>query len=91
MWGNVWEWLATSDWNGMMKIKGGAFDEERSQCRTEERGNARAPLQGYHNVGFRISLLQGECGREMMWSCGDAVANRLAAIGYKLEDALTRV
>ena len=54
MWGNVWEWLATSDGNGMMKIKGGAFDEERSQCRTEERGNARNPLQGYPNVGFRI-------------------------------------
>ena len=42
------------DGNGMMKIKGGAFDEERSQCRTEERGNARDPSQGYHNVGFRI-------------------------------------
>ena len=54
MWGNVWEWLATSDGNGMMKIKGGAFDEDRSQCRTEERGNARDPSQGYHNVGFRI-------------------------------------
>ena len=54
MWGNVWEWLATSDGNGMMKIKGGAFDEDRSQCRTEERGNARTPSQGYPNVGFRI-------------------------------------
>ena len=54
MWGNVWEWLATSDGNGMMKIKGGAFDEDRSQCRTEERGNARDPSQGYYNVGFRI-------------------------------------
>lgn len=54
MWGNVWEWLATSDGNGMMKIKGGAFDEDRSQCRTEERGNARDPSQGYYNIGFRI-------------------------------------
>ena len=54
MWGNVWEWLATPDGNGMMKIKGGAFDEDRSQCRTEERGNARAPSYGYPNVGFRI-------------------------------------
>jgi len=60
MWGNVWEWLDTdyvattpssSPWK---KIKGGAFDEPRSQCRTEERGNGRDPSQGYPNVGFRI-------------------------------------
>ena len=37
-----------------MKIKGGAWDEPRSQCRTEERGNARNPSQGYPNVGFRL-------------------------------------
>ena len=54
MWGNAWEWLATPDANGLMKIKGGAWDEPRSQCRTEERGNARDPSQGYPNVGFRI-------------------------------------
>ena len=49
MWGNAWEWLATPHTNGQMKIKGGAFDEDRSQCRTEERGNGRDP-----NVGFRL-------------------------------------
>ena len=54
MWGNAWEWLATPHTNGQMKIKGGAFDEERSQCRTEERGNGRDPTQGYPNVGFRL-------------------------------------
>ena len=54
MWGNVWEWLATPHMDGQMKIKGGAFDEPRSQCRTEERGNGRDPSQCYHNVGFRI-------------------------------------
>ena len=54
MWGNVWEGLATPHENGQMKIKGGAFDEPRSQCRTEERGNGRDPSQGYSNVGFRI-------------------------------------
>ena len=54
MWGNVWEWLATPHENGQMKIKGGAFDEPRSQCRTEERGNGRDPMQGYSNVGFRL-------------------------------------
>ena len=54
MWGNVWEWLATQHTDGQMKIKGGAFDEPRSQCRTEERGNGRDPTLGYNNVGFRI-------------------------------------
>ena len=54
MWGNAWEWLATPHVDGQMKIKGGAFDEERSQCRTEERGNGRDPTQGYPNVGFRL-------------------------------------
>ena len=54
MWGNVWEWLATPHTDGQMKIKGGAFDEPRSQCRTEERGNGRDPTQGYSNVGFRL-------------------------------------
>ena len=54
MWGNVWEWLATPHTDGQMKVKGGAFDEPRSQCRTEERGNGRDPSQGYPNVGFRL-------------------------------------
>ena len=54
MWGNAWEWLATPHVDGQMKIKGGAFDEDRSQCRTEERGNGRDPTQGYPNVGFRL-------------------------------------
>ena len=54
MWGNAWEWLATPHTNGQMKIKGGAFDEDRSQCRTEERGNGRNPNFGYPNVGFRL-------------------------------------
>lgn len=55
MWGNAWEWLATPGGDeGTMKIKGGAFDEDRSQCRTEERGNWRDAANGYPNVGFRI-------------------------------------
>ena len=54
MWGNVWEWLATPHEDGQMKIKGGAFDEPRSQCRTEERSNGRDPSRGYYNVGFRL-------------------------------------
>ncbi|MGN1360177.1 MAG: formylglycine-generating enzyme family protein [Kiritimatiellia bacterium] len=54
MWGNVWEWLATESPAGEQKIKGGAYDSDRSDCRTEERGNSRPADRGYGNVGFRI-------------------------------------
>ena len=54
MWGNVWEWLATPGEAGEMKVKGGAFDSDRGDCRTEERGNSRPADGRYANVGFRI-------------------------------------
>ena len=55
MWGNAWEWLATpGEAAGTMKIKGGAWDESRAQCRTEERGNWRDASQGFPNVGLRL-------------------------------------
>ena len=55
MWGNVWEWLATAgDEAGTMKVKGGSYKTERSDCRTEERGNARAASGTFEDVGFRL-------------------------------------
>lgn len=54
MWGNVWEWTSTEDGAGAQKVKGGAYDSDRSECRTEERGISRAADQRYANVGFRI-------------------------------------
>ena len=53
MWGNVWEWTATSV-GGRQAVKGGAWDSRRTECRTEARGVGRDPKQGYANVGFRI-------------------------------------
>ena len=85
MWGNVWEWLATPHPDLQMKIKGGAFDEPRSQCRTEERGNGRDPTQGYSNVGFRLL-------REKNWAASvikDANAARWLANNVESGATLT--
>ena len=85
MWGNAWEWLATPHGDGRMKIKGGAWDEPRSQCRTEERGNARDPSQGYPNVGFRLL-------RERNWAAAviqDANAARWLANNVESGASLT--
>ena len=54
MWGNVWEWTTTEAEAGQQKVKGGAFDAERSECRTEERGIALTAAERYPNVGFRV-------------------------------------
>ena len=91
MWGNVWEWLDTPHEDGQMKIKGGAFDEPRSQCRTEERGNGRDPSQGYHNVGFRILretnwaavMLEKAAGTEWLANCLPG-SETLTAADYRI-------
>ena len=55
MWGNVWEWLATNgESEDEAKVKGGSFRTERGDCRTEERGNARAKSGRFDDVGFRL-------------------------------------
>ena len=53
MWGNAWEWTST-DKNGQKIVKGGAWDSQRMDCRTENRSAARNPNQKYINVGFRL-------------------------------------
>lgn len=91
MWGNVWEWLDTPHEEGQMKIKGGTFDEPRSQCRTEERGNGRDPSQGYPNVGFRILretnwaavMLEKAAGTEWLANCLPG-SETLTAADYRI-------
>ena len=91
MWGNVWEWLDTPHEEGQMKIKGGAFDEPRSQCRTEERGNGRDPSHGYPNVGFRILretnwaavMLEKAAGTEWLANCLPG-SETLTAADYRI-------
>lgn len=64
-WGNVWEWTSTirSESNGVaiLGVKGGSWESDRTDCRTEYREEGREALQGYEDVGFRvIQVLNGE-------------------------------
>ena len=53
-WGNCWEWTSTRNADGENIVKGGAWDSDRDSCRTEYSDDARDPLKGYANVGFRV-------------------------------------
>lgn len=53
MWGNAWEWTSTSRGSGKA-VKGGAWNSQRTACRTEDRTESRNPGMAYDNVGFRI-------------------------------------
>ena len=53
-WGNCWEWTSSTDSNGQYIIKGGSWDSERDDCRSEKSDVVRIGTQGYVNVGFRV-------------------------------------
>lgn len=53
-WGNCWEWTSTTDAAGLYIIKGGSWDSDRDDCRSEKSDVVRSGAQGYANVGFRI-------------------------------------
>ena len=53
-WGNCWEWTLTTDVNGSYIVKGGSWDSERDDCRSEKSDVVRNGLHGYANVGFRV-------------------------------------
>ena len=53
MWGNVWEWTSTTK-DGGNAVKGGAWNTKRTNCRTENRSEARNASGKYDNVGFRM-------------------------------------
>ena len=63
-WGNCWEWTSSTDANGLYIIKGGSWDSNRDDCRSEKSDVVRKGSQRYSNVGFRIvrTDLSNACG-----------------------------
>ena len=57
-WGNVWEWTSTvrseADGGVVLGVKGGSWESERTDCRTEYREEGRNAAEGYEDVGFRV-------------------------------------
>lgn len=53
-WGNCWEWTSSTDASGSYIVKGGSWDSERDDCRSEKSDVVRTGSQGYANVGFRV-------------------------------------
>lgn len=57
-WGNVWEWTSTvrseADSTTALGVKGGSWESERTDCRTEYREEGRDASKGYDDVGFRV-------------------------------------
>ena len=62
-WGNVWEWTSTArDKSGtILGVKGGSWQSDRTDCRTEYRDEGRKASEEYEDVGFRvIQVANGE-------------------------------
>jgi formylglycine-generating enzyme required for sulfatase activity len=53
-WGNCWEWTSSTTQDGRNIVKGGAWDSDRDDCRTEKSDVTRIAAKGYDNVGFRV-------------------------------------
>ncbi len=53
-WGNCWEWTCSTDASGKYIVKGGSWDSDRDDCRSEKSDVSRKGSQGYANVGFRV-------------------------------------
>lgn len=62
-WGNVWEWTSTirdqSNNSTTYEVKGGAWNSDRTDCRTEYRDETRNGNNGYEDVGFRVIKVSG--------------------------------
>ena len=53
-WGNCWEWTSSMDVDGLYIVKGGSWDSDRDDCRSEKSDVVRDGSRGYANVGFRV-------------------------------------
>lgn len=64
-WGNVWEWTSTvrssTTKTTTLGVKGGSWESDRTDCRTEYRKEGRDANKAYEDVGFRvIQVLNGK-------------------------------
>lgn len=64
-WGNVWEWTSTirssTTKTTTLGVKGGSWESDRTDCRTEYRKEGRNANGAYEDVGFRvIQVLNGK-------------------------------
>lgn len=60
LWGNVWEWTSTvRSAEQILGVKGGSWASERTECRTEYRGEGRDGTAAYEDVGFRVICVRG--------------------------------
>lgn len=55
-----WEWTSSTDANGLYIIKGGSWDSDRDDCRSEKSDVVRDGSLGYANVGFRVVRTGGD-------------------------------
>ena len=58
-WGNCWEWTSSTDAGGLYIVKGGSWDSDRDDCRSEKSDVVRDGSLGYANVGFRVVRTDG--------------------------------
>lgn len=59
-WGNCWEWTSSTDKDGLYIIKGGSWDSNRDDCRSEKSNIVRGGSHGYNNIGFRVVRVDGD-------------------------------
>ena len=58
-WGNVWEWTSTVRNDSVLGVKGGSYNSDRTDCRSENRKEGRVKSTGYEDVGFRVIKVLG--------------------------------
>lgn len=76
-WGNCWEWTSSTDADGLYIIKGGSWDSDRDDCRSEKSDVSRDGSLGYANVGFRVVRTNGTSGIKSVGTDSAAVAHKI--------------
>lgn len=81
-WGNLWEWTTTTNDNTNLKVKGGSWKSDRTDCRTENRKENRNKLLDYDDVGFRTIQILNSNELEKKFELGNLETPNLTAEIY---------